>query len=100
MLQIQPGTHVILLGCNTAVGIFHRFREFFVNSCSLVKGRASLSFPRRGYGRLKTLVSRIREPQLPYFHHLSPKTQVLLEPLKLRYLYMHHRLVVMIADIQ
>lgn len=123
-LRMQAGSLVVLLGCNTYVGIFFRFQELFA---SLVRGLPAgpswLQRVHQTHQRLKfrahsvndngwflRTVSRLlalkrramravfgHESVMGwvYFRHLLRRTSEMRKELKLPTVYVHHRLVVM-----
>ena len=98
--QPRAEMYVILMGCNTAVNIFEKFQDFFSQACASAGLKRHSHTPWRRLRRaIGNRISRNNHQYLPYFHHTTPETQRLMEPLQLRYLYMHHRLIVMTADI-
>ncbi|MCI0722808.1 MAG: hypothetical protein L0338_28135 [Acidobacteria bacterium] len=123
-LRMNAGSHVVLLGCNTYVGIFFRFQEMFG---SLVRGiPAEPSWLQRfheSYQRVKFRLQAGGERSLLlrmmwglrllkrrimwkifgyeslmgwiYLRHLLRKVREMRKALKLPTVYVHHRLVVM-----
>jgi hypothetical protein len=96
-IRIRSGTYVVLLGCNTAISIFATLQEFVKQSHN-GNSPAIQAKPASGWKRLRSLLQKRSRTPLPYFHHLTTDTTGLLKPLALRNLYMHHRLVITIAE--
>ena len=93
-VRIRPGTFVVLLGCNTGIGIFFKFKEFISKSWTGNANGHRLPSRLLRYAVAKMPGRRV----LPYFHHLTPESQRLFSPLKLQYMYLHHRMVIMRAE--
>jgi hypothetical protein len=123
-LRMKAGSHIVLLGCNTYVGIFFRFQELFA---SLVQGVPTgpswLQRLHQAHQRLKFRAQSTGDSGLPvrllsallalkrrimraifgyesvmgwlYFRHMLHRTQEMRKELKLPTVYVHHRLVVM-----
>lgn len=123
-IQIRSGAYVILLGCNTFAELYYRFQEVFATTCMGVKlGSSQLQKLHAFYQELKVWMQS-RDRQNPvfkviwglrlikrralkqaighesfmgwiYFRHVSSITKRIIKKVKLRNLYVHHRLIVM-----
>lgn len=123
-VQTPPGTYVILLGCNTYADFYARFQEAFATNCMGIRlGSSQLQKLHALYQEYKVWIqSRGKQNAVfklmlgirlmkrrafkraigheslmgwIYLHHILSRTRRLIGRLKLRNLYVHHRLVVM-----
>jgi hypothetical protein len=122
--RVRPGSYLVLLGCNTQLGLYLTFQELFAtlhaglgtDATTLQKlhawfRRRQLQLEKHVHGNIalkavaglrlwkRSLLSRtIGHGSIMgwiYYHHVRSRGKALANQLALRTLYVHHRLVIM-----